>query len=243
MRLVGMLRVKNESAWIERVIRSILPVCEHVYVLDDHSTDATPEICSGFDQVTVFDSPFAGLDETRDKTFLLNQMRRCGVQYGDYILAIDGDEELEQSGPRRLEKLLSGNPSNAYHLRVLYLWNDARTVRMDGVYSAFYRPSLFRFIPGDCEYRSTNAHGNLHCTNIPANLIPRSVPTDISLLHWGYVSPEIRQRKFEYYRQIDPDNEREDGYRHIVIGDIYPADSRFRYGGPLRLEPLDRVVE
>jgi glycosyltransferase involved in cell wall biosynthesis len=54
MRFVGMLRVKNEQRWIARVIESILPLCEYVYILDDHSTDGTPEICSSYDQVTVW---------------------------------------------------------------------------------------------------------------------------------------------------------------------------------------------
>jgi hypothetical protein len=49
-------------------------------------------------------------------------------------------------------------------------------------------------------------------------------------------------RKYEWYRNIDGENPVEDGYRHMVVGDIFPAESRFRYGGPLQLEALCEVT-
>jgi len=62
--------------------------------------------------------------------------------------------------------------------------------------------------------------------------------TGVRCLHYGYMRPEDRLRKYEWYRNMDSGADLEDGYRHIVIGDIFPADSRFRYAGPLKLEAL-----
>lgn len=236
MRFVGMLRVKNEARWIERVIRSILPLCEHVFILDDHSTDATPEIASSFDQVTVFESPFTGLDETRDKRYLLDRIVEAGG--ADYVLAIDGDEELEASGPHQIRALVRKRQPPAVNLRVIYLWNSREQWRTDGVYGRFYRPSVFRLDPGNREFQGTTANGNLHCTNVPASLIPYSIPSEIRLLHYGYMEPEVRARKHEYYNRIDPGNANEDFYRHITQGDAggLPASEKLLHAGPLKLE-------
>jgi glycosyltransferase involved in cell wall biosynthesis len=71
-RFLCALRIKNEAAHIHEVITSVLPLCGRVFVFDDNSTDDTVAICRSFGaRVTVFSSPFVGLDETRDKNWLL----------------------------------------------------------------------------------------------------------------------------------------------------------------------------
>ncbi len=81
-RFLCAMRVKNEQLHIYEVIASVLPLCRRIFVFDDHSTDGTPEICHRFgERVSLFPSPFEGLDESRDKNFLLKhvvQARRSG---------------------------------------------------------------------------------------------------------------------------------------------------------------------
>src|SRR5512146_3144075 len=87
-----MLRVKNEARWIRRVIKALFPLCERVFVLDDHSTDGTPELCCTIGApVTVIPSPFDGFDETRDKNFLYDYVL---THSPEWILHVDGDEML-----------------------------------------------------------------------------------------------------------------------------------------------------
>jgi len=47
-----------------------------------------------------------------------------------------------------------------------------------------------------------------------------------------------RERKYQWYNAQDPNNAIEDRYRHMVIGDLFPADSKFDHGGPLKLAQL-----
>jgi hypothetical protein len=49
---------------------------------------------------------------------------------------------------------------------------------------------------------------------------------------------EDRIRKYHYYNTIDPNNEFEDQYRHMVIGDIFPANYAGKWAGPLELAPV-----
>lgn len=232
MKIVGMLRVKDEARWIGRVIQSMLPVCERIFVLDDHSTDFTAAICLSFPEVTLFHSPFDGLQETRDKNWLLDKVAECQP---DWILHIDGDEVLAIGSCDQLRALAeSGSGNDAYRLQVLYLWDRLDQVRIDGVYANLSRPSFFRFRPG-ARFHSADG-GGFHCGNVPE---PRQVADcGVKLLHYGYLHREDRIRKFEWYNAQLPVPEVEDGYKHMAIGDLFPADSRFRWGGPLELRTL-----
>jgi len=236
MKIVGMLRVKNEARWIAEVLQAIQPACEEIVVFDDHSDDGTPDICASLG-ATVLSSGFEGLDEARDKNFLLDRARQRGAQW---LLAIDGDELLEASGVPNIREAV--NDSDAYYcFRVRYLWNSRQSVRVDGVYREFYRPSLFRFQDG-CKFVGACAP-NFHCGNVPAGLSGKKGKLlDVSLLHLGYMDPADRLRKYAWYNAKDtsPDLDREDHYRHIVQGDIpeVPADAKLKWAGPLQLETL-----
>lgn len=238
MTFAAMIRVKNEARWIARVIESILPVTESIFILDDHSTDATREICRGYPNVRVFDSPFEGLDESRDKNALLKYVRACGPY--DWVLHIDGDEVLE---PGAKDKILGAiqqrRMAAVFRFQVCYLWDREGQWRTDGIYGRFWRPSMFRMgARTDLKFGTTRHGGNLHCSNYPVNIAGGIDRAPVRLLHYGYFDTEMRVRKYRFYNSVDPDNSVEDCYRHVVIGDLFPAESRFRHAGPLKLEPF-----
>lgn len=234
--IYGMSRVKNESRWIHAVLTSMLPICEKIFVFDDHSDDATPAICKNLDKVDWIKSPFTGLNETLDKNYLLDRIGEV-AQPGDMIIHIDGDEELAPGSCAQI-CAIANHPgdADAWKFQVLYLWDSQNQVRVDGCYANFRRPSLFRFRPG-ARFVSHQA-GGFHCGNVPE---PRLIASSgVQLWHYGYLHREDRLRKFSWYRSNDPGNASEDEYRHVVQGDIpeVPAHARLMHAGPLRLEPL-----
>jgi glycosyltransferase involved in cell wall biosynthesis len=245
MAIFGMLRVRNEERWIGRVIASILPCCDHVFVMDDKSTDRTVEICRSFSAVTVLESPFEGVNEARDKDWLLEYILRRGFvceQQGDWVLAIDGDEQLSKAGPQQIKELCAHNGAPyCYSLKIVYLWDREDQWRVDGVYGKFNRPSLFKLINPSFRYKTTpwGNGANLHCSSTPTDFIGQSTVTDVALLHYGYLHREDRLNKHAYYNAIDPRNVGEDEYRHCVQGDVpeVPADARLKWAGPLTLVP------
>ena len=234
--IFGMLRVKNEARWIERVVRSIQPVCKQILVLDDHSTDATPELCEQLGCL-VFRSEFDGIHEARDKDFLLGQVWKAGAQIGDYCLMVDGDEALHQADiPAVEEAAKSAAVCCSFH--IVYLWDREDQIRVDRWYKEFRRPSLFRLTSRDLTFKRTLYGGNFHCSSAPAQLLSQIVKIPVRLLHYGYLHREDRVRKWHWYNSIDPNNALEDQYRHMVIGDLFPANSVFKWAGPLELRPL-----
>ncbi len=234
--MIGLLRIKNEARWIERVIRSIQPVCDRILVLDDHSTDGTPEICEALGCI-VYRSEFEGLNESRDKDWLLQKAWETGAQVGDWCLMVDGDEALH---PDDIPALVAAAQSDAVACtaHIVYLWDRENQVRVDRWYRHFRRPSLFKLISRDLTFLRTQFGGNFHCSSVPQQLLPRCVAMPVRLLHYGYLYREDRVRKYAFYNAKDPNNAMEDGYRHMVIGDLFPPDSRFMHAGPLQLAPL-----
>lgn len=235
MRICGMMRVKNEARWIRECVESLFPVCQRVYVLDDHSTDATFDILESTPNVRVYPSPFTDLEEARDKNYLLNFIRK---DQWDWVVHIDGDEALFATDVPQLQRALNNAHAPALAFRVVYLWNDRQTIRTDGVYASIWRPSAFR-LDGAGEFSSPHPHG-FHCSNTPANFKGKSLHADVRLLHYGYMEKDDRLRKFDFYTRQDPQAKGNDGYLHIVQGDVpqVPASARLKLAGPLSLASL-----
>jgi hypothetical protein len=218
LRIITALRVKNEAAFIQEVLASVLPLSERVLVFDDHSTDETRSICRRFgEHVTVFESPFAGLDESRDKNYLLRKLIELRP---DWVLWIDGDEVLERSGADQLRgAAANGTGIAVFSLRVAYLWDRPDQVRVDGLFGRFRRPSFFRLQGQDSArvaFPVTGQGGNFHCGNVPGGLKGAVRDLDVRLKHYGYLEASKRQAKFTFYTSRDPNNATEDGYRHII---------------------------
>jgi hypothetical protein len=211
-------------------------VCDRIFVLDDHSDDGTPDICCELGCV-VFDSPFDAIHEARDKDFLLEQAWKFGAQIGDHCLMVDGDEALHQEDLPELRRAIAGGLVCG-SMHIVYLWDREDQRRVDRWYREFRRPSLFRLTRKDLTFRRTQFGGNFHCSSAPAALLSTQTPLAVRLLHFGYMHREDRIRKFHWYNQVDPNNAIEDGYRHMVVGDIFPATAAFRWAGPLEVRPL-----
>jgi glycosyltransferase involved in cell wall biosynthesis len=253
--ILGMLRVKNESRWIEPVLKAMLPVCDSIHLFDDHSTDGTPSIAEDLG-VKVYRSEFEGLDEQRDKQFLMGKIydsiweqdqhfTRGNPSSPYWALCLDGDEELMDDAGELLHKAAESGAAHSYSLRVLYAWDSPDQIRVDGVYGDFRRPSLFRLMNRAFAFQTTPNGGNLHCSSIPQEMIAGFKPCEASLLHYGYLDAELRKRKHDWYNQVDPGNIAEDCYRHITQGDPggVAAYRRLRHAGPLQLRPLQEMKQ
>lgn len=266
---IGFTRIKNEARWIERVIGAQLPLVDHLIVMDDHSTDLTADICRDMGpKVEVHSSPFQGLDERRDKQWLLDRAYEHmpehhraeytrGCPWSPYwAVCFDGDEELIPEDVPLIQEAVSRPGVHAVSLRILYLWDRPDQVRVDRVYRDFRRPSLFRLMNRDFHYQSTPfgrpvvmddgqvVQANFHCSSIPQELLHNAQQPgsrcEARLIHWGYMDRADRVRKYEWYNRIDPGNQGEDCYRHIVQGDVpeVPAGAVLRHAGPMEFRSL-----
>lgn len=244
-KVAAMLRVHNEARWIKRVIESLRELCgDRIFVLDDESTDDTRHLAR-LAGARVYADPFDGqpLDEGRDKNWLTQAViSECDP---DWILCVDGDEELEPLGAEKIMATLRSPQFDCYGLRFLTLWDRPDQVRVDRWYGNFARQGLFRASVAQewkCAYEGCGTHAGLHVSNAPAGM--QWAVISAYLIHYGYMFKEDRIRKYEYYNGIDPNNEIEDRYRHIVQGDIpeVPAEAELKHAGPLELRKLPASI-
>jgi glycosyltransferase involved in cell wall biosynthesis len=241
--ILGLQRIKNEQSWIYRSVTSFLPLCDQILVFDDHSEDETAFICKGIPGVTVYPSPFEGLNEVRDKNWLLDKAMELKPEW---ICFWDGDEILAPGQQEALREAMKGRNS-CLSLKIVYLWNDERTQRTDGVYGDFHRESVFR--PNGSRFIPHGSAAHFHCGNVPhGNRLTKRV-LEIPLLHMGYMHREDRIRKWKFYSDNDPVNVHEGydprfperkNYPHVVQGDVpeVPANIKLRHAGPLELRAL-----
>jgi glycosyltransferase involved in cell wall biosynthesis len=241
--LLGLLRVKDEARWIGKVLDSISPVCDRILLMDDHSTDDTCAIAAAHG-ATVLVSPFEGIQEARDKDWLLQHVWDVGARVGDWCLMVDGDEALH---PDDMPALRSAVESFAICCspQVVYLWDREDQIRVDRLYWDFRRPSLFRLTRRDLTFQRTASGGNFHCSNVPEQLLKWALPIPVRLLHYGYMLAEDRIRKYAWYNRVDPDNAFEDCYRHVAQGDLpeIPAEAKLKWAGPLFLRRLKPTID
>ncbi len=216
--VIGTMRIKNESQWIKRSIESQLGICDKVLVLDDGSTDDTRDIVRGFGtRCVLIESPFEGVDEGRDKSFLLKHLIAADPEWA---LWIDGDEVLEDRATALLYQEMQERSFGSLSMKVLYFWDDENKYRVDGVYANLHRPSAFRVRgqdPTKLHFPRGDGKANLHNGgNCPQGVAGVGAVSGARIKHYGYLTWEERQRKYEFYNKVDPNNEAEDCYRHIV---------------------------
>ena len=228
MNIVSTLRIKNEEKCILRCLESISQISSHILIFDDHSNDSTEIICKKFrddkfKNLHYYKSPFdETTDEVRDKNKLLEITLKYATE-NTWVLAIDGDEELEKKSqdklPELLNKLSKFKPDPLVFVQFLYLWDRTDQYRADGIYGKFFQPRIWR-VPkdrSDLKFVKNTAKMGFHCGSVPYMLpiIPYR-NTAIKFLHYGYLEEETRIMKYIYYNLSDPSNTYEDFYRHII---------------------------
>jgi glycosyltransferase involved in cell wall biosynthesis len=240
VKIEGMMRVKNEERWIREAVDSLFGgLCRSVHVLDDSSTDSTRHKLENHSLVFTHRSPFSGLDEQRDKNYLLGLTLQ---NRPDWIIHIDGDEVIDQGAAEIIRHYAETcSPEvQAFVFKVDYLWDRSNQYRVDGRYNTFWRGSMFRVKGLTRGFKSTawGNGANLHCLNIPAG-ITNAIQVPVRLKHYGYMDRVDRLKKWEYYNRVDPGNQVEDGYRHMILGDRedLPGEMVTKWAGPLTLRP------
>ncbi len=248
---MGLTRVRNEAEWISEVLQSLLPLCDFVFVFDDHSTDGTPEICRGLgERVIVHESQFSDVDDIRDKNAIYAELLKLlppallNENSPYWVVSIDGDEVLQPDGPELIRQTLKnieaegGAPPFSLALRICYLWDDPGQIRVDGIYGDFYRPSVFRVINPAFRFQPTGFPANTHAPCVPQDLVHGFARCPACLKHYGYLRREQRLKKWKAITAADPNNKREDYYRHMIQGDVpsLPAGLKLKWAGPLQLE-------
>jgi|GEM_PF-1751883 len=123
---------RNEEIFIEKCIKSVIPIASEIIVIDTGSTDRTVEIAKGLG---------AKVDTVRWEDDFSKPRNKC-LEYakGDWVLVIDADEELPESEHEKLIKDVMTKDVIGFRLPLI---NEGME-KMGSVYV----PRLFRNAPG-----------------------------------------------------------------------------------------------
>jgi glycosyltransferase involved in cell wall biosynthesis len=202
--LHGAMLVKNESGrWLEKVLEQMKSICDTIVVLDDMSTDNTPEICKAYGaDVFYSDRSYWGTDELRQRKFLWELVTH-EAKDGDWIFILDADETipLMQFVPQILKTIK--NQCDGLAFRLYDMWNETH-YRDDEWWIGHYGcwPMIVQYHKNK-EYIWNNTP--LHCGRFPKNAIEWTAQCEIAIQHWGWSRPEDRQKKYERYMKADPE--------------------------------------
>lgn len=204
------LRVKDEEAYIGECLQSVSRIVDDIIVLDDGSTDKTPEICQSFENVTHYEYQKKPLDEGRDRSYLLQKALTIKP---DWILSLDGDEVLTPNSRFILQSELANSPGHIQGIEFNFLvfWDAKNRFRIDPIY--FPHQHIRVFSPKRIDvsnYVFTGTEGaNFHCGSVPRGLVVRK--SNIVIKHYGYLEYRNRLKKYNFYKS----NDNATDYKHI----------------------------
>lgn len=166
-------------------------------------------------------SPFQDTtDEVRDKNHLWAYVSDLKFRYA---LCLDGDEMLSQAAIRNFGSAtarLEHGGADVIVMPFIYLWDSELTRRVDGVYSDIRHARMFTIDRApyfqECQFAARGRAG-FHCGSIPDRLSTNHFDMpEMSVVHFGYIDNTLRRKKLNFYNDLDPNNEGEGYYLHVV---------------------------
>lgn len=202
--LIGCSLVRNEAdRWLKTVLEQMVKVCDKVVIVDDGSTDETPEICSQYGEVhRRYTSQWATNEVMRRKELWALATREA--KDGDWVLCLDADETIPliELLPEVLKQVETAE-CDGLGFRLYDMWNE--THYRDDQWWRGHKglwPMCVRY-NANKEYIWNETP--LHCGRFPKNAIDRLAQSEIAIQHWGWSKPEDRQVKYERYMKADPE--------------------------------------
>ncbi len=162
------LITKNEEGNLERTLESVRWAHE-IVIVDNGSTDRTPEIARRFG-ARLFVEDWKGFGAQKNSA-----IAKCA---GDWVLALDADEEVSEPLAGQIRSLLAGEPAHdAYFLfrRNFFL---GRWIRRGGYYPD---PKLRLFRRTSASFEERAVHETMRCTgstgSLRGDLLHHAYPT------------------------------------------------------------------
>ena len=206
-KLVAMMVVRNEAnRYLKIVLDQVSTFVDCIVILDDASTDATPEVCASYRKVILHRNkePLFFHHEALLRTKLWEHVIQTEP---DWILALDADELFEERIYGEIQGLLNQVEFDGVEFRLFDFWKGFTHYRIDGSWNPWKRFNLFlvRYFP---EVENIWPDRPFHCGRWPlfynkGNLI--SFQSDIRLKHFGWAREEEHKKKYLAYKAMDPE--------------------------------------
>jgi len=183
--------VRNEAdAFLASALEAWKQFADHIIVLDDGSTDATPDILkdAGVELHTQSSSMLGNEWPTRVKLWNL-------VKDQDWVVWCDADHVPSSNPKPHLKGAVSA-------FKVFDLWSETE-YREDAWWTGHKRHwwSSVRMTALPKDFTGRWNERGVHSGHVPRNLPPAHPVEDCFMLHYGYSTPELRAQKMKMYEE------------------------------------------
>ncbi|MFZ5647341.1 MAG: glycosyltransferase [Bacillota bacterium] len=204
-RITLAMLVRNEAdRYLEAVLSQAARYISNAVIIDDASTDGTPEMCKYLLRHIPLTLVTNGEPRFNNEIVLRKQLWNLAAESSpDWILILDADEIFEERAVKELPMLAADPDAQAYAFRLYDMWTPDH-YREDPLWSAHHHHRVFmaRHIPGFSGlWRETPQH----CGRFPLNVTDlKTIQSDLRLKHLGWMKPTDRLAKYFRYKKLDP---------------------------------------
>ena len=194
----------NGARYIEKALASLEAVCDRIIVLDDGSTDETPDILRKHPIGPIYTNPPKQQDWARggdgpNRNFLL---RMADLLAPRHCVVLDDDEEFED--PEAVRECILQHDPEGLVFSLVHLWDreDMARQRAPATGTPIERPRAWKWQHGERVHLSARV---VHCWATPYRRDPL-VRHDLRIIHWGLFDAADRLKKYQRYRELDPNS-------------------------------------
>lgn len=128
-KIVAVTETFNEERFIERWLAAVEGLVDEILVIDDGSTDRTPDLVSAHPKVTELIRKNRG-KRTEVKDF--NRLFGMAMDHGaEWIMLLAADEVFDIRMRDRIDELVTREDVGEYRFRKYWLWRSEDQIRMD----------------------------------------------------------------------------------------------------------------
>jgi glycosyltransferase involved in cell wall biosynthesis len=217
--LLALLQARDEARYLPGWLENVAAAVDGIIALDDGSRDDTALLLRAHPKVieVISNPPGGPWNERGNHLALIKAARAHG---GDWVLAIDADERLEQRFAGAAPQLLAeahGRGLEAYSLQLRELWNDRRHYRVDGIWGGKARYRLFRNRREHTKFDPRPLHRYWMPLEIVSRIATVGAHLDLNLYHLRTIRSEERRARHARYLALDPDGRYQpQGYDYLI---------------------------
>lgn len=206
MKDVNSKKIGKENM-LDKWLSHVCSFADKVIIVDDNSTDGTYEKCKSYsDKIKIIESKVEDF-YTEEQWMHLEvwNLVRKHAKRGDWILALDSDEFLEEYFIENREELMKDQTSVIYCFEFIHMW-DLKNFRTDSYWGNKWTHRLFKFI--DEEFKPKIKNG-LHLSGMPQYTSSlKRINLECGIIHYGYHTKEMREFKSKKYQEYGDDEDK-----------------------------------